>query len=284
MSVYDFTPALGGAGLDPARLGGGVDRLDVYDTEDRAGAPVASVAPAVRVGPGLYRFTIPDVPVLTGRFHATVTWRPDDTSTLAEDVRLDLPTYPDLVASPEDVAVRLRVPLPVTPVQRQVLLDAVGAAQGDVEAYLGRALVSRVEVIESAYPAMGGLLGDAGTWPVARYDDTVTVVGFEPWPDGAYTVTVRVGLDGRGTRAVHQFVVAHAGEAVRREATGMGQRTVTSLSAEGQSVSYDKGSVAEGAAGSLPNMKTLARYRRLSVFQRARASEPLWPNYRARRW
>jgi hypothetical protein len=91
-------------------------------------------------------------------------------------------------------------------------------------------------------------------------------------------VELKVGLDGPNNHAVARFVKAHTIESVLNDPhMSMGKRLPTSVSAEGQSISWKPGSVAEGAAGSLPNIKTLNRWKRYGVHRSNRAPVSVWP-------
>lgn len=189
-----------------------------------------------------------------------------------------------LIVSPADVAVRLgQDPAALTQAQTDYLTAKIEDAESDVLAYLNRDSLVAVETIaKQQYPVFGAPdLSDWRAWPrlLDLFDDRVAVKSWVDNGDGTYDVTVLVGLDGANEAPVRRFVLAHAVESTRNDPSNMGlaKRQVTSVSAEGQSISYDKGSSTEGAAGSGPNIKTLARYKRLSAFSRQGPASPPWP-------
>lgn len=280
MSDYlDYTPVKDGAAYDPEPNGGQVTTLRLYGTPDRDGAPVVTVGPAVRVEPFVYRFTFAGA-VDPGRYWTEVVWTAETAGATFTDTgdRVDLPFDLSLIVSPEDVATKLGVQLPITAAQRETLIDAILDAQGAVEAFLNRSLVPFTETLAGVYPR-GYDLDSWKSWPVAQFNDKVQVLGHVSNGDGSYDVTVKVGLDGRAELPIRRFVRVQAAESVRQDpATGMGTRTVSSVSADGQSVSYERDySTADGAAGSTPNISSLRRYKRHAVYRRPTRVDPRWP-------
>lgn len=156
--------------------------------------------------------------------------------------------------------------------------DAIEDAQADAEAHIGRSLVPQVVTVENLLPNSAYPLTDNAAWPQITADDTwkvqsVTQVG------ATYTVTFLLGLDGANEAPITRFVRAAAVESLRNNpkvGDAMPKR-INSVSAEGQSLSFDKGSTAEGAAGSQPNIKMLDRYKRPAAFRRPTAPATLWP-------
>jgi len=187
--------------------------------------------------------------------------------------------YPDdLVVDPAKVASALGVAEP-TPGQLETITDKIIDCQGDVQGYLNRDLFAFEATLTGIYPAPGWPLDHYKAWPDAQqYDDTIAVVSSTALPDGTYDVTFKVGLDGPNDARVTRFVKAHAIQSVLNDAnSGMGKRQITSISAEGQSVSYANGSVAEGAAGSLPSLKSLNALKRRGVYRASRGPVSVWP-------
>lgn len=286
MSVYDHKPMWAGAHYDPAPAGGEVTRLDLYATPERDGPVVASAAPAVRLRPGVYRFDLPTVP--SGRYWGAVTFTPNSVAQPVTDTsgRLDLPTDQGLVGSPEAVADALGVPLPLTSAQRSTYEEEIRNAQADVAAYLNRSLVPTATTLRGLTPSWADALDDVDTWPL-DFDDIAEVVSYRANDGGTYDVDFLVGLNAAKEETVVRYVVAHAAESVRQrpaQTTGPGRR-VSSVSAEGQSISYDSAPTT-GQAGALPTINSLNRLRRLVFQPLSRPPRAPWPysSSRTRRW
>ncbi|GHF33650.1 hypothetical protein GCM10010218_13430 [Streptomyces mashuensis] len=284
MSVYDYTPMWAGAHYDPAPAGGEVTRLDLYTTPERNGPVVASAAPAVHLRAGVYRFDVLTVP--PGRYWGAVTFTPNSSGQSVRDtsVRLDLPLGQGLVGSPEAVADALGVPLPLTSPQRSRYEEEIRNAQADVAAYLNRpSLVPRATTLRGVTPRWTDALDDIDAWPV-HLDDIAEVVSCRPNSDGTYDVDLLVGLNGAQEESVVRYVVAHAAESIRQrqdQGAGAGRR-VSSVSAEGQSISYDAAPAA-GQAGALPTIDSLSRLRRLVFEPLSRPPRAPWPYSSSRR-
>ncbi|GAA2439834.1 hypothetical protein [Streptomyces glaucus] len=284
-TVYDHQPIYAGAFYDPEPAGGEVSRLDLYGTADRGGPVVAAATTATRLRPGTYRFELPDVP--PGRYWGVVTFTPSDGAQPVKDtsVRLDLPMGLGLVTSPEAVADLLGVPLPLTAEQRDALETAIRAAQSTVVGYLNRPLVPRTVTLSAVTPRWADELDNPETWPLPEQGDLVEVSAYRPRGDGTYDVTFLVGLHGAAQEEVVTYVTAHAAESERQRPGGVGSagRRVSSVSAEGQSISYESAPAA-GQAGALPALDSLKRHRRLLYQPLSRPPRPPWPysNYRGR--
>lgn len=281
MSVYDHTPMWAGAHYDPAQAGGEVTRLDLYATAERDGPVVASASPAVRLRTGVYRFVLPTV--APGRYWGAVTFTPHSGGQSVTDtsVRLDLPTGQGLVASPEAVGDALGIPLPLDSAQRSTYETEIRNAQADVAAYLGRTLVPTATTLRGITPSWTDRLDDADAWHLT-VDDFAEVISYRANADGTYDVDLLVGLNGAGEESVVRYVVAHAAECVRQRSepgtgatTGPGRR-VSSVSAEGQSVSYESAPAA-GQAGAPPTMASLNKLRRLVFQPLSRPPRAPWP-------
>ncbi|WP_406730745.1 hypothetical protein [Streptomyces sp. NBC_01794] len=278
MSVFDYEPMYAGAHYDPEPAGGQVTSLVLYDGPERT-TEVAAAGPGTRLRAGAYRFALPDVS--PGRYWAIVTFTPSNGAQPVKDqsVRLDLPLGLGLVTSPEAVADDLGVPLPLTPAQRDALLTAIRKAQSDVEGYLGRYLVPRVVTRTAVTPYWRPSedLSDPEAWPF-EVDDTWQVSVYRDRGDGTYDVDFLVGLDGAAEDPVVRYVAAHAAESERNRPGGVGSqgRRVSSVSAEGQSISYESAPTA-GQAGTLPTIDTLSRLKR-RLWQPVKVpSRPPWP-------
>ncbi|MFZ3557209.1 hypothetical protein [Streptomyces sp. BH055] len=288
MSVYDHKPMWAGAFCDPALSGGAVTRLELYSTPGRDGEAAATVTTATRVSAGVYRFEVPDV--APGRYWGVVTFTPSASAQPVTDtsVRVDLPTGQGLVGSPEQLADALSVPLPLSDAQRAAYAEEIRTAQADVAAYLNRPLIPSRTTLPSRTPYLGGDLNDLYTWgPHLDFDDVAEVAGYRANADGTYDVDVQIGLDGAKENSIVRYVIAHAAEALRQRPTagGASGRRVTSVSAEGQSISYDAAPTA-GQAGALPTLDSLKRLRRLTFQSVGRPAHAPWPYSpgRPRRW
>ncbi|WP_433860151.1 hypothetical protein [Streptomyces kronopolitis] len=287
MAVYDYRPVWAGAWCDPDPSGGQVSRIDLYATPDRSGAVVATSGPAVRLRATVYRFTLPDN-LPDGRYWCAVTFIPGKDQTPATDrtVRADLPLGTALIASAEDIASELGVSLPITAAQREEYRDAIAKAQADVEAYLGRPLIPQPRTLLEVTPLFGYDLDDPQAWPIQHFDDVTTVISHVANLDDrdTYTVQLLVGLDAAVEDPIRAYVVAHASERIRNSpSSAEGERRVTSVSAEGQSISYDSAPVA-GQPGALPTLDSLSGYRKRLYRPIAVTPAAPWPYGRGRRY
>ncbi|RZU28327.1 hypothetical protein EV284_6493 [Streptomyces sp. BK022] len=274
---YDYQPIFGGAAYDPEPAGGQIQALVLYDGPDRA-TEVARAGAAARLRAGVYRFALPDVP--PGRYWATVTFTPSGGSQPVKDpsLRLDLPLGLGLVTSPEAVADELKVPLPLTPAQRDELETVIRKAQADVVSFLGRPLVPQIVTRQALTPRWPvDDFADADSWPVV-FDDLVQVLAYRDRGDGTYDVDFLIGLDGAAEEPIVRYVTAHAAESERQRPGGVGAtgRRVSSVSAEGQSISYEA-SPAAGQVGAPPVVDTLARYKRLLLGKPSSPARAPWP-------
>lgn len=188
---------------------------------------------------------------------------------------VDLPIDDTLVVSPESVAVKVNIALPLTPERRDIIVESIRDAQADVTGYLGREIVptAYVEHDRYAYPD-GWNLTARGDDPVIRVLSAVPQLDSAGVPTDYFTVTYLAGLDARTDptlRPIRRYVTAHAlnsPEFTRmwRIATST-KGEVRSVSAEGQSISYAAatlgggGSAGSGAPGALPTLASLDRWR-----------------------
>ncbi|MFE4575726.1 hypothetical protein [Streptomyces chartreusis] len=276
--MFDYQPMYGGAHYDPEPAGGQVTSVSLYDGPDRT-TFVAGAGPSARLRAGVYRFTLPDVP--PGRYWATVSFTPSEGAQPVKDesVRLDLPLGLGLATSPEAVAKELGVPLPLTAEQRDDLLTAIRKAQADVVGYLGQPVVPQLVTRTALTPYVGrdDRLEDADSWPF-NVDDLVQVSAYRVRQDGTYDVDFLVGLDGATIDPIVRYVTTHAAESERLRPGGAGSqgRRVSSVSAEGQSISYESAPTT-GQAGALPELASLSRWKRRLFQPLNRPARPPWP-------
>ncbi|WP_329317366.1 hypothetical protein OG723_44155 (plasmid) [Streptomyces sp. NBC_01278] len=288
MPVFTYQPVYAGAVCDPEGAGGQVVSLVLYPSPEREGIPSAASTAVSRLADGRYAFTLPDG-VPDGRYWAVASFIPAQGEVLVADrtIQLDLPVGGALIVSPEQVADELGLPLPLTAVLREALRVDISKAQADVSGYLGRPIIPRPHVLHAVSPLWGYDLSDARAWPAPSYDDVTTVLSYTPTPDGHYDVRLLIGLHAAEQEPITRYIVAHAAETIRNKpAGGHGERRVTSVSAEGQSVSYDSAPAA-GQAGALPALESLAPYRRAIYRAIARTPTAPWPygaTRRYRRW
>lgn len=301
--TLDYLPTYGGQPADLAATGGSVTRLRLYPTAQRTGTPVVDAGPAAPVAGGRYRFTF-ERPA-DGTYYVAVEWvdQPGGQAVVDADDVLTIPlpsppepVEPGMVVAADVVARAAGFRTPLSPQARTLVLDAITAAQADVEAYLNRPLAPEIHVevlrplgdpqqIATYVPPIGRPLARVFNpehyylgHPL-RSDDVLSLISAVPYGGsaGLFTVTYLAGLDGKAHPPIVRYVTAHAAAIARAhpsaQAVGGSDRRVTSKTLQGQSVTYDKES-AEGAAttpGFLPTIEgTLRRYRRSgqAAFQR----------------
>lgn len=198
-----------------------------------------------------------------------------------------------LVVTTDELARRLGIQQPLDTDDRWALERAIGDAQADLEAYLGRAITPRTYTET-------GLVEHSDGWhlanfPVVSVTSVTAEVDAAAQPTGRFTVEYVAGLDGANDPAlepIRRYVRAHAMFApetqvmLQRIDPGL-TRVVQSASVEGQSVTYatayaaGAGAPGSGAPGALPTLKSCERWRLAGreVFQRPTpygAYEP-WP-------
>jgi hypothetical protein len=200
------------------------------------------------------------------------------------------------------------MPLPVTPEEladrlgiassehshKRVLEGAIRDAMADVEAYLGRVIVPTEFTETGRYDVGTGWNLTPQDHPVRSIVSVVAeTVGDPPVPTGYFTVTYLAGIDCTEPkyRPILRYITAHAmnDPAVVRlwEQFSSGARTITSVSAEGQSVTYGAaslgggGAAGSGAPGALPTKASLDRWRvagRRAFVRRTHGSDlDAWP-------
>lgn len=185
---------------------------------------------------------------------------------------------PQTLASPNVVGRRLGVTVP-TPAQLERITDAIIDAQDAVEGYLNRSLFPTTVVQVDQSPRAGHPLTSYAAWDYEQYDDDVAVASATETGPDAYTVTLTIGLDGPNTRPIVRYVVWHAAESLRLDpSSGMGKLAVKSVSAEGQSVSYEAAQARDGNAGAAPKLDDLRAFRRYSAFKRDQPVRAPWPH------
>ncbi len=249
-----------------------VTAVHLYPTAARDGDP--EVVPATLTGG---KVVISPDATTEGR------WYPVIVGTVANSVAhqvatppyVDLPDDPSLIISPEVIAARAGIPLPLTDDQRETLTEAILDAQSDVSAYLGVPLTPEVFVQRDLWP-------DRDQWTLTAHGDLdiVGVLSADPQmfagaPTGYFTVTYAAGLDARNDsllRPIRRYVRAHAmnsPEVVRAWKVAVNPSgEIRSLSAEGQSVSFTAptlgggtGKAGSGEPGTLPTLGSLDQWR-----------------------
>jgi hypothetical protein len=231
--------------LDPLPAGIlSADSVDFYPDEARASDTPVNVA-VVHTADA---WVVDTATVPPGRWYPRVRAQNDAGATTYDLPYLDLPDDPTLVVSPEALAARIRMPLPLDEDTREVIEDSIRDAQADVEAYLGQPVVPTEFVQQHCWPYPGG-------WMLTVHDDAffigVVSVAAEYDTDGVtatgyFTVTYTAGLDAKNDpslRPIRRFIMAAAANSedvtlLWRTATGS-KGAIKSVSAEGQSVSFD---------------------------------------------
>lgn len=165
--------------------------------------------------------------------------------------------------------------------ERELIEDYIVDGADAVEAEIGRSPFARSVTLARRHPvSLRYPLDDARAWDL--YDvlgDTYRVVTATPDEQGSYTLDVLVGLDGPNERPIVRFVTAHAEASVRKNPSlkHLYTRKVTSVSAEGQSLSYGDDTPGKQEAGAGPDLSTLRRYKRVAVHKVAGRMDPPWP-------
>lgn len=189
---------------------------------------------------------------------------------------VDLPGDERLLVSPETLAVRADMALPLSDALREVITDTILAAQADVVAYLGQPIVPTVFTQRGCVPYGSG-------WDLTAHDDTDVIAVLDAVPEtvagtgtltGRFTVVYVAGLDARTDPAltpIARYVAAHAlnsPEFVRAWERAGGEGTVRTVAAEGQSITYEAatlgatgGRPGDGGPGSLPTLGSLDTWR-----------------------
>src|SRR5690606_31407498 len=126
-------------------------------------------------------------------------------------------------------------------------------------------------------------LGDVQSWPEVQCDDEYSVVWWEATRDGLFTVKFLVGIDARQLQPIKRFVTAHAIKMLQDDPmlADAIRRPIRSVNAEGQSLTFETGSVADGAIGVAPKLESLKFYKRRVAYRAHAQYSPvvtLWPN------
>lgn len=180
-------------------------------------------------------------------------------------------------------------PLLLTNPQTAVITDAILDAQAKVEAFLLRPITNPVQVTRTGlYPDPAADLGDYAAWPDARVDDSVVrVVSYTPTVglDGAYDVVFAAGIDATTDpefTPIRTFVRQDAvATLMDSPVIPLSNRKIKSVSAEGQSVTYESAPQSPDAAGGALTVSALRKWKRYAVGQATARVDPRpWP-YRA---
>src|SRR5690606_8196728 len=157
---------------------------------------------------------------------------------------------PELVVDPAVIA--RRAGLDAQHIDKVV--DAITDAQADVEGFLHRTLIPVEHSFEGLTPDESYPLGDVQAWPEVQCDDEYSVVSWAATPDGLFTVQFLVGIDARQLQPIKRFVTAHAIKMLQDDPmlADAIRRPIRSVNAEGQSLTFETGSVADGAIGVAP--------------------------------
>lgn len=267
--------------------------LQMYPTEARD--TVATSLTLVSLGAG--RWTA-DTTGLTSRWYPTVTYTQGVDEHTLNLPYVDLPEAPDLVVSPETLAKKAKIPLPLSEEDREQIVECIRDAQADVIAHLNRAIMPTQYTETGRYDY-------AGHWNLTPLDDPIIeVISAEAelsngQPTGYFTVSYAAGLNAKddpALRPIVRYVTAHAMNSPEfvllwKTATSA-KGDIKSTTTEGQSISYDKatlgggGDAGSGAPGALPTLASLDYWRRRSVYQRPTVHRAPWPytGYSGRTW
>lgn len=288
MITVTYTPILDGAAYDPVDNGGDVVTVELFIDPARS-VSAATAGPATKTATGVYEFTV-DVP--PGRYWPTVTWQPDSDPDTVVDDYLDFMDAPGaevtgLVVSPEAVGVELGLGLPLTAAQRSTLTTQIRASQGRVRAYLNRPLIPERRTFTNHVPDTRYDTLTTRAWPgiLEEADDRFEVLSATE-SSGVWTVVALVGLDcvdADETQIVRDFITADAADRARTTPElGLGERVVTSVSADGQSVSYERraqapaGGIGGARTGAPMTLQEMQRFRRRTVYTSPRVA-PRFP-------
>lgn len=241
--------------------------VHLFGSETRDGA---STVAAATIEDGHVVLTTPDA--IKGRYYPTIVGTTAGGDPVSVDVAyVDLPYDPGLVITPEYLATRAKIPLPLSEEHREVLTEAILDAQADVQAYLGRPPVPTVYVEPEAYEWADG-------WQLNQHgdDEIIRILNVDPVPglEGYWRVTYLAGIDAKNDPSmgpIRRYIRAHALNspevtALWKTVTNT-QGDVRSVSAEGQSVSFSTptlgggGQVGSGAPGALPALSSLDYWR-----------------------
>lgn len=254
----------------------------MYRTEARDTAPTSLLLASLGDG----RWSV-DTTGLTSRWYPTVVYTqaggPEQTLNLPY---VDLPQIPDLIVSPETLARKAKIPLPLSEEDREQIIECIRDAQADVVSYLNRAIMPTAYTETHRYD-------DGGQWNLTPLDDPIIeITSVVPetsngQPTGYFTITYTAGLNSKDDPAlspIRRYVTAAAMNSPEftllwKNAT-KAKGDIKSVTTEGQSIAYDKptlGGGGKGQAGELPSLDSLFYWKRLSVFQRRTPHREPWP-------
>ncbi len=186
-----------------------------------------------------------------------------------------------IVVDPASVARRIGIPDAEFEGLREVLEDAIFDAQTDVEGYLRRPVqvtrFTEVARFDPTEPGSGSLAAAftpraPGNGLALAWDPVVRVVSVTDNGDGTAVVVYLAGLDlsDRRHRPILRWIRAAAADDFLSTPRGARYRAVTSKSAGGQSISWEKPSGGAAWAGSAPPLEVLSRFRKRGVYSRPR--------------
>lgn len=178
-----------------------------------------------------------------------------------------------LVVQVEEIARRLGLEQPLEEGDRWIIEQAIGDAQSDLEAYLGRPVSKGTYTQEHLFRYCNGY--ELTYFPVHEVISETPEEYDGGQPTGRYTVVYVAGLDGKADpelEPIRRFIKMHAMyspmvQAMFRRLAPEAARRAQSLSVEGQSVTYadtyatDAQASALGLPGGLPAMKSCARWK-----------------------
>ncbi|MCC9309147.1 hypothetical protein LN042_19010 [Kitasatospora sp. RB6PN24] len=171
----------------------------------------------------------------------------------------------DLIVTPDDVAVRLGYPTPLSDAVRQRVETAIVDAQDALESHLGRPLTP------AEYTELGVHPDSSGSGWVLKHTPVRLVLSatLDPNPgpaslrESSYTVKYLGGIDARtdpDTAPLRLWLRATACAHPLLSDAPARQRRVASASVEGQSVTYDTGTDAPALLAP-PALATVDRWR-----------------------
>ncbi|HEY1177012.1 MAG TPA: hypothetical protein VGF17_12715 [Phytomonospora sp.] len=196
---------------------------------------------------------------------------------------------PLLLVSVTEVAEWLDIPVPsLDNRQTNILTRSITSAQNKVAAHLNRRLVAENHTLTELYWDSRYEQTDTRAWPEAApyfTDDYTPVTAVTSATDpAAYDVTFKVGLDVAGDPdcgIILDFILQDTLEAlINSPFIAEVRRQIKSVSAEGQSVTYEARPTTPAAAGGALTLDSLIRFRRYAVGHGAATDQRPFP-YRA---
>lgn len=187
------------------------------------------------------------------------------------------------LVKPEVVGVRLNLPQPIPGKLRPRIVLAIEDAQNKVQAYLNRPLVATDRTLTGLTPDERYSLDDKRAWFQVDFQDRYRVGS---WVANAndptlFDVTFRVGLDVASDpelAPILSFIGKDAAADLRADpAFTAAARAVSSVSAGGQSVSYENAPTGGEAVGAPPPLSSLKSWKRHAIYQAPAPRTPPWP-------